>query len=117
MRLQLILCLLLASLPVLAGPQEEIRELFSRYDSHMSGEKTNSQEIFTAEFLKENSDSLSVGKADKKTLVEYEIKLGRTNKQMAFVKRLVNGESEGSSFVVVKKNGKWLIEGTLSDEN
>lgn len=117
MYLQLITLFMLLSISAWANPsQKEIETLFDKYQRITQGEKLAVQEVFTKEFIAgvggEKSLREGWGK-EKKTKQRLTITPARKDPNMLFVKR---GEGH-SSFIVVKKEGKWLIEGTIEDEN
>ncbi|MBY0516628.1 MAG: hypothetical protein K2P81_06965 [Bacteriovoracaceae bacterium] len=123
MQIQLILTLFILSIgSVWAAPSEtEIKALFERYDQVIEGKKISFNDVFTVKFIKESGGEKAIRSGwekEKKTNYTLQITPGRKDKDLVFVKRIPAGEkSVDSSFIVVNKSGKWLIEGTISDEN
>ncbi len=124
MYLQLALVVwLISSPPVLAQPaQAEVNELFTKYESVMSGEKITLTEVFSPEFIPELGDTKDLQKSAEKSQspqrYDLVIKPSRRNPNMAYVKRIPAGSNEKphSSFVLIKRRGKWVIQGTISDD-
>ena len=125
MHIQLGFLLLLVSFTAWAQPaQQEVNELFSKYEAVMNGEKANLMEVFSPEFLSEPGNTKdfqkSADKSSEKDNLRYELVIqpSRRNPNLAYVKRIPAGSSDKphSSFVLVKHNGKWVIQGTLSDD-
>ena len=124
MRLQLILTLLLlcSSLAWAQPAQNEVNELFAKYESVMNGEKVALGDVFSPEFIADVGSEKSLGLAGEKESEKQNYQLliqpSRRNPNMAYVKRIPAGSNEKphSSFVLIKHNGKWVIQGTISDD-
>lgn len=121
-QLSLILALLCTTLAWAKPPHKEIKQLFAKYDMLVEGNKAvSSTDVFTQSFLREvgGEKSLFDGhEKEKKVAYDLVIKPSRTNKNRAYVKRVPAGSKHKphSSFVVVKEQGKWRIEGNIEDE-
>ncbi|MFN9114025.1 MAG: hypothetical protein ACK5XN_28500 [Bacteroidota bacterium] len=117
MYLQLITLLIFISFTAWANPsQKEIETLFEKYQQITQGHKIALGDVFTKEFIAGvgGEKSLREGwEKEKKTKQKLMITPARKDPNMIFVKR----GTGHSSFIVVKKEGKWLIEGTIEDEN
>jgi hypothetical protein len=123
MQIQLMLTLIVfLSFSAWAAPSEsEITALFERYDQIIEGKKISFNDVFTVKFIKESGGEKALRSGwerEKKVSYKLQITPGRKDKDLVFVKRIhPNEKSSDSSFIVVNKSGKWLIEGTISDEN
>jgi hypothetical protein len=121
-QLSLILAFLCTTLAWAKPPHKEIKQLFAKYDMLVEGNKSvNSVDVFTKSFVKEAGGEKSLfGGSEKEKKVAYDliIKPSRTNKNRAYVQRVPAGSKQKphSSFVVVKEQGKWRIEGNIEDE-
>ena len=114
-----ILCTTLA----LAQPkQEEIKQLFAKYEQIIEGKKdVKVHDVFTKKFVSEagGEKSLLEGwEKEKKVVYDLNIKPSRNNKDRVYVQRIPAGSKQKahSSFIVVKEKGHWRIEGTIGDE-
>lgn len=99
-------------------PESEIRDLFEKYDRLMAGEKEQSKDVFTHEFLREFDASELNYKREKADYV-LKIQQGSVNKNLFFVKRVFDKESSdinAATFIIVKENNSWRIQGTISDD-
>lgn len=125
--MQVSVILLLLTLSFHAFPSEDgIRAVMERYETHMSGVKSKGYDIFTEDFAKENPDVAAprliepdeeFKKKKEKLKIEYKIRLSKRNKDLAFVKRIEDGEEVDSAFILKKIKGNWQIEGTIHDED
>ena len=121
-QLSLILALLCTTLAWAKPPHKEIKQLFAKYDMIVHGNKgVNFADVFTTSFLKEAGGEKSLldgWEKEKKMTYELIIKPSRTNRNRAYVQRVPAGSKRKphSSFVVVKEQGKWRIEGNIEDE-
>ena len=105
---------------------KKIQELFKKYDQIVVLHKVQLfPEVFTTKFLAEQggekSYATTVTSAKEKAVpFDLDIKPGRLDKSMAFVKIIPKGSKlRPESSFVVKRNpsGEWRIEGTVGDEN
>ena len=125
MQISVVLLLLIFSLSAFSS-QDEIREVMERYETHMSGVKTKGYDIFTADFAKESPDVAAprliepdeeFKKKKEKLKIEYKIRISKRNKDLAFVKRIEDGEDVDSEFILKKIKGHWQIQGTINEED
>lgn len=125
MQISVVLLLLIFSLSAFSS-EEEIRDLMERYETHMSGVKTKGYDIFTADFAKESPDVAAprliepdeeFKKKKEKIKIEHKIRMSKRNKDLAFVRRIEDGEQVDSEFVIKKIKGQWQIQGTINDED
>jgi len=107
----------------IAGPSEkEIKDLFSRYEQIVQGEKSvKAQDVFSSSFLQEAGGEKSLAgsfEKEKPQKWDLHIKPSRRDQNRAYVERVPAGSKQKShsSFIVVKEKGQWLIEGTISDD-
>ncbi|MCE3013371.1 MAG: hypothetical protein LW878_09940, partial [Proteobacteria bacterium] len=99
-------------------PESEIRELFEKYDRLMAGEKQQSKEVFTYEFLQE-FDAKGLNYKREKSDYVLNIQQGSVNKNLFFVKRVFDKEASdknAATFIIVKEKNSWRIQGTISDD-
>jgi hypothetical protein len=126
MRIQLMLFLLLFSLPTHSSEEKEIEFLFEKYQSIMTNKKINLiEDVFSTKFLKDNGgkkeliEKIKELKVDKK---QPRPKLGLRKglmDEIYFIKLVPAGKSESSvsnEFIIKKENGKFKIDGTMTDE-
>ncbi|MFP5491001.1 MAG: hypothetical protein ACLGG0_05845 [Bacteriovoracia bacterium] len=125
MQISVVLLLLIFSLSAFSS-EDEIRDLMERYETHMSGVKTKGYDIFTADFAKESPDVAApriiepdeeFKKKKEKLKIEHKIRMSKRNKDLAFVRRIEDGEQVDSEFVIKKIKGQWQIQGTINDED
>ena len=118
MRLQLSILLLLFSFPLFAHESEpQLRDLFKRYDQVMSGENIKANEVFSQKFL-EDFEAEGLKEKKNKSQFKLDIKEGLRDKNILFVKRVFEDiDSPHTTFIIVKENNNWRIEGTSSDDH
>ncbi len=121
-QLSLFLALLCTTLAWAQPPHKEIKQLFAKYDKIVEGNKDVSvADVFTKKFIADAGGEKSLlggWEKEKKATYVLSIKPSRTNKDRAYVQRVPAGSKQKphSSFVVVKEQGKWRIEGNIEDE-
>ena len=126
MRVQLMLILLLFSLPTHSSKEKELTLLFEKYQSVMTNKKIELiDDVFSSKFLKDNGG--------KKELIEKIRELNVDKKQPApklstrkglldeiyFIKLVPAGKNQAdvsNEFIIKKENGKYKIDGTMTDE-
>ena len=118
MRIQVSILLLMFSFSLYAHESEqEIKDLFDRYDQVMSGEKIKTTEVFSQKFL-EDFEADNLNEKKNKAQFKLEIKEGLRDKNILFVKRVFEAkDSQPTTFIIVKENNSWRIEGTTSDDH
>jgi hypothetical protein len=118
MRIQVSVLLFLLSFSLYAHESEqELRDLFDRYDQVMSGEKMKTTEVFSRKFL-EDFDSENLIEKKNKAQYKLEIKEGLRDKNILFVKRVFEAKDlQPTTFIIVKEKNSWRIEGTTSDDH
>ncbi len=106
-----------------AQPQQtEMKELFAKYDQIIEGKKdVKALDVFTKKFVDEAGGEKSLTEGwdkTKKVVYDLSIKPSRSNKDLAYIQRVPAGSKQKahSSFIVVKEQGQWRIEGTIEDE-
>lgn len=135
MRFQITLLVLLTSLSALASSDKKIQELFFKYDAVMDSHKIELiEEVFTRKFLKGVGGKAELianikelPKKDQKSLSLSQLKWKKgTKDEIYFAKRVEPSDVKskeagaihgGSSFIVVKEDGKLKIDGTISDDH
>lgn len=123
MQFQLILLLLLA-LPALASEDQEIQELFKKYELVMSkNNKTLVPQVFSEKFLLDHGGekefSQNIGQVPIGPYV-LDIKPGALDKDIRHVKLVPRGSKAASENIFILKRrptGAWQIEGTISNDN
>lgn len=121
-QLSIIAGLLCTTLAWAQPKQEEIKQLFAKYEQIIEGKKdVKVYDVFTKKFVAESGGEKSLMEGwekEKKVSYDFSIKPSRMNKDMAYVQRIPAGSKEKphSSFIVVKEQGQWRIEGTIGDE-
>ncbi len=126
MRIQLMFILLLLSLSVHSSEEKEFKLLFEKYQTLMANKKVELiEEVFSTKFLKDNGG--------KKELIQKirELKIDKKRPdpklnfrkglmdEIYFVKLVPAGKSADSvsnEFIIKKENGKFKIDGTMTDE-
>lgn len=118
MRIQLSVLLFMFSFTLYAHESEqELRDLFDRYDQVMSGEKIKTAEVFSQKFL-EDFDPENLNEKKNKAQFKLKIKEGLRDKNILFVKRVFETkDSHSTVFIIVKEKNSWRIEGTASDDH
>jgi hypothetical protein len=118
MRFQLTLVLLLAAFSSMASDDQNIKELFKKYEQIVNEKKTELvEEVFTKKFLKENGgkdafvSKLKKSSVKKSNLLD-QMTWNKGNRDQMFLAKLKTGTSE---FIIIKEDGKLKIDGTLSD--
>lgn len=123
MQFQLILLLLLA-LPALASEDQEIQELFKKYELVMSkNNKTLVPQVFSEKFLLDHGGekefSQNIGQVSIAPYV-LDIKPAALDKEIRHVKLVPRGSKAASENIFILKRrptGAWQIEGTISNDN
>ena len=126
MRIQLMLILLLFSLPTYSSEEKEIKFLFEKYQSIMTNKKINLvEDVFSTKFLKDNGgkkeliEKIKELKVDKKQpRPKLSLRKGLMD-EIYFIKLVPAGKSESTvsnEFIIKKENGKFKIDGTMTDE-
>jgi len=118
--------LLLLSLSVHSSEEKEFKLLFEKYQTLMANKKVELiEEVFSTKFLKDNGG--------KKELIQKirELKIDKKRPdpklnfrkglmdEIYFVKLVPAGKSADSvsnEFIIKKENGKFKIDGTMTDE-
>ena len=135
MRIQLITLICLLSFNALAGSDKEMKELFFKYDAVMDAQKVELiDEVFSKKFLREvgGKDEFianikELPKKDEKSLKAPRLSWKKgTKDEIFFAKRFESSDLKakeakakhsGSSFIVIKEDGKLKIDGTISDDH
>jgi hypothetical protein len=121
-QLGIVAALLCTTLAWADPKQGEIKKLFAKYEQIVEGKKdVKIHDVFTKKFVTEagGEKSLLEGwEKEKKGQYDLTIKPSRNNRNRVYVQRVPAGSKQKphSSFVVVKEQGQWRIEGTIGDE-
>lgn len=121
-QLSIIAGLLCTTLAWAQPKQEEIKQLFAKYEQIIEGKKdVKIHDVFTKKFVKEAGGEKALfdgWEKEKKMSYDLNIKPSRNNKDRVYVQRVPAGSKQKShsSFIVVREAGKWRIEGTIGDE-
>lgn len=121
-QLSLLAGLLCTTLAWAQPQQDEMKKLFEKYDQIIDGKKdVKVSDVFTKKFVAEAGGEKSLLEGWEKTknvVYDLSIKPSRSNKDLAYIQRVPAGSKQKahSSFIVVKEQGEWRIEGTIEDE-
>jgi len=126
MRIQLMLILLLFSLTTHSSEEKEINILFQKYQSVMYEKKIELiDEVFSTKFLNDNGGKKELIEKIKGLKIEKKqpgpkltFKKGQID-EIYFIKLVPPGKSErtiSNEFIIKKENGKFKIDGTMTDE-
>ena len=126
MRIQLIFFLCLFSIGVHASEDKEMKELFNNYEKVMSHHKVELvDDVFTKKFIKDNGGKEEFAEKvkelpkvkEKKSLRSLLKNWWKSKTANMFFAKIKDEEkkSHGSSFVIIREDGKLKIDGTVSD--
>ncbi len=122
MRIYLVLALLFSPLNVFSDDTKSMKELFTKYDSVMNEKKVSLiDEVFTKKFILTSGGKKKLIKKINGLVPSKDNKFDPAkltwNKGLKGEIYFVKIGPTSSQFIILKENGKFKIDGTLSDDN